>query len=272
MDRFFPTPAGKVVRALETKTGQHVRQFAGLYRPALLPRTTIENIGNLAMDTQVRVGTVETLSVTLPPFGARKLEIVEIAPRLFRSTDGYYIAFETDDRGKVTRMHMSGSIDDPVGFDRLWWFESGLLNTILAVAGVCVFASVIVVALFRFLANRLHRGGSTSQTQSRLCQIAWPIATCASLLIVLSPIVVLFVYFFADPDSRPFMVRPALFTGLVVLQLGAALGLTLPIFAIEAWRHNAWSLAHRVYFSLIAVTSLVMIPFMICWNLIGLNV
>ena len=45
--------------------------------------------------------------------------------------------------------------------------------------------------------------------------------------------------------------------------------LALPFFSVAAWRGGYGSVVGRVYFSLVALTALLFVPFLWYWNLLG---
>ncbi len=94
-------------------------------------------------------------------------------------------------------------------------------------------------------------------------------AFLASVFVILSPVLALVWYHIGDPELRPYKVASALYVSLSVLQLAALLGLTLPIFAFQSWKHGHWSVMRRIYFSIVAFAGLLMIPFFFYWNLLG---
>jgi hypothetical protein len=53
---------------------------------------------------------------------------------------------------------------------------------------------------------------------------------------------------------------PILTTGLTIL---------LPIFTVQVWRKNYWSLTGRLHYSLVTLAAIAFIPFLIYWNLLG---
>ncbi len=85
----------------------------------------------------------------------------------------------------------------------------------------------------------------------------------------LSPVLALIWYFVGDSELRPYKIESALYVSLSVLQLAALLGLTLPIIAFKSWKQDYWSMARRIYFSVVAFAGLLMIPFFYYWNLLG---
>jgi CubicO group peptidase (beta-lactamase class C family) len=268
LDRYYPASQRFALTAPPSAYAQRTARVTGLYRPNLLPRTTIETLGNLAADTRVTSNGDGTLTVSLPPFGAKSFRIVEVEPMVFRSEDGFYFAFEGNDRGNITRLNMSGSIVDPVSFERLKWYESGTLHAVLAATGFLIFLSFCFITLIGLII-RLFRKAKRGDTSIRAARRAWRMAFLVSALVILSPALALIWYFIGDPELRPYKVATALYLSLSVLQLAALLSLTLPFFAFKAWKHRYWSLLRRILFSVVALAGLLMIPFFYYWNLLG---
>jgi CubicO group peptidase (beta-lactamase class C family) len=267
LDHYFPATQPDSLPAPPPDATQRAQRFTGLYRPNLFPRTTIETLANLVADTRVTSNGDRTLTVSLP-LGQKTFRIVEVEPLLFRSEDGFFFAFGEDERGNINRMHMSGSIVDPVGFDRLKWYESGTLHAIMAALGFFVFVSFCFITLISFILH-LFRKPTRGDIIPRAAHQAWRMAFVLSSLVILSPVLALTWYFVGDPELRPYKIESALYVSLSVLQLAALLGLTLPIFAFKAWKQDYWSTMRRIYFSIVALAGLLMIPFFYYWNVLG---
>lgn len=269
LDRYYPAAQPLSLPAPPSDFTHRAARFTGLYRPNLLPRTTIETLGNLAADTRVTSNGDGTLTVSLPPLGAKSFRIVEVEPMLFRSEDNFYFAFGEDERGNITRLQMSGSVVDPIGFERLKWYESGTLHAVLAATGFFVFLSFCLITLVGFILHFFRKAKQGEPSMSREPRLAWRMAFLVSALVILSPVLALVWYHIGDPELRPYKVASALYVSLSVLQLAALLGLTLPIFAFNAWKQGYWSMMRRIYFSVVALGGLLMIPFFYYWNLLG---
>lgn len=269
LERYYPATQPSTLHAPPPDFAQRAERFTGLYRPNLLPHTTIETLGNMGADTRVTLNGDGTLTVALPPLGAESFRVVKVEPFLFRSEDGFYFAFGEDEHGKFTRLDMSGSIVDPVSFNRLRWYESGTLHAILAVLGFFVFLSFCLIAFLRFILRLFHKAPRNESSTSRIPRLAWPTAALVSALVTLSPVLAIVWYFIGDPELRPYKIETTLYLSLSVLQLAALLGLALPYFALKVWKSGEWSAALRVYYIIVALAGVLMIPFLYYWNLLG---
>jgi presenilin-like A22 family membrane protease len=93
-------------------------------------------------------------------------------------------------------------------------------------------------------------------------------ATLVSLLVVFAPLPVLTWMLFGD-HSRPSQFRAAFHISSGSLLLAAVLGFTLSIFACVAWKRGDWTIVRRIYYSVVALAALLMVPFLYHWNLLG---
>jgi CubicO group peptidase (beta-lactamase class C family) len=269
LDRYYPATQPSTLPAPLPDFAQRAERFTGLYRPNLLPRTTIETLGNMGADTRVTSNGDGTLTVALPPFGAKSFRVVEVESLMFSSEDGFYFAFGEEEHGNITRLDMSGSIVDPVSFNRLRWYESSTLHAIFAALGFFVFLSFWVIAFIQFILSLFRKAPRNESSASRTAHLAWRTAALVSAVVTLSPVLAVVWYFIGDPELRPYKIESALYLSLSVLQLAALLGLALPYFSFKVWKRGDWSAALRVYYSIVALAGVLMIPFMYYWNLLG---
>jgi hypothetical protein len=238
-----------------------------LYRPNFIAMTSIEKLVGMIADTHVVSNSDGTLTLRLPPFGSTSLRMVEVEPLFFRAEGGFYVTFTEDVKGNITRMATSGSTKDPAAYDKLPWYEGGLLHAGLGVAGFLVFLSLPLVSMIGFIRRRGTKAGSDQLSATTESRLAWRMATFVSLLVVLTPIPVLTWALLGD-HSRPSQFKTAFQFSSGFLLLAALLGLTLSIFAGIAWRHGDWSLRRRIYYSVLALTAFLMVPFLHHWNLL----
>ena len=193
--------------------------------------------------------------------------MVEVEPLLFRAEEGFYVTFSEDGKGNIIRMFMSGSSKDPTAFDRLRWYESGMLHAGLGMAGVLVFVSLPLVSATRFIRRRWRRAQAERQRVSGKSRLAWRMAMLVSTLVVLAPMPVL-AWMLVGDHSRPSQFKAAFHVSSSCLLLASLLGLTLPIFSYALWIRGDWSRVGRTYYSIVALAALLMIPFLYHWNLL----
>ena len=65
---------------------------------------------------------------------------------------------------------------------------------------------------------------------------------------------------------------PAVLVGLLVISLVTTpLALGLPVYTTLSWRAGYWSWAGRLHYTLVTLAALLLIPFLLYWNLLGLH-
>ncbi len=95
-------------------------------------------------------------------------------------------------------------------------------------------------------------------------------AVLTSACALLAPVsVVAMVTLNRGDDTAAHNLRLALTVGVTWLLAAVLAALTLPIFAIRAWRELYWSLPRRLYFTGLAVGALVSIPLLYYHRLLG---
>jgi hypothetical protein len=108
----------------------------------------------------------------------------------------------------------------------------------------------------------------TERNYSKTARLAWVIATLVSLLVILSPVSGIMMIFLTR-EHQLYNIPPILYTALGFLLAASITGLSLPIFAVIAWKNHYWSLASRLLFSAVALAALLMMPMMNYWNVLG---
>jgi len=259
LDRYYPPSRPFTLPPPRPELARDADRFTGLYRPAFIASTTIEKVVAFIADTRVHLNRDDTLTVDLPPLAHAKLRAVQIEPLLFRAEGGFYIAFRKNRDGIIDRMFTSGSIKDPTAYDRLRWYESGLLHAAMALIGFLLFLSFLFVTVVQFIRRDRHGGEP---------RLAWRIAALVSGAVVLAPLPVLLWMVFGD-HSRPSQFERAANLTSVSLMFASVVGVVLPVFAVITWRNAAWSGARRVYFTAVSLAACCLIPYLHHWNLLG---
>ena len=267
MDHYYPAPRTYKLPRPPSDFAQRANRFTGLYRPNFVAMTSIEKVVGMIADTHVVSNGNGTLTLRLPPFGSTSLRMVEVEPLFFRAEGGFYVTFAEDGGGNITRMATSGSTKDPAAYDKLHWYEGGLLHAGLGAAGFLVFLSLPLVSMIGSMRRRGPEAGSDRLSPTSESRLAWRMANFVSLLVVMAPIPVLTWVLLGD-HSRPSQFKTAFHISSGFLLLAALLGLTLSIFAAIAWRRGDWSVPRRIYYSVVALTAFLMVPFLYHWNLL----
>ncbi len=264
LDHYYPAKEKFVLPPPPADFQQRAQRFTGLSRPTSFSRTTIAKLPALMADFRITDNGNGTLTAH-PPWGPMKM--VEVAPLLFRIEDGAYMAFREDPNDNLSHFVVAGGIGDPSTAERIPWYESGALHLRLAIFGFVTFILRWVIWPIRNFIQRLRQ--KTSALESKMPRLGWQISGWVSGLIILCPLLMLG---WALTKPWPvFGVPPILIIVLSVILLATGLGLVLPVFAVLAWKNKYWSITRRIHFSVIAITALLMLPWLYYWNLLGFH-
>ncbi len=266
--------SGKAETAFPQRSAEwarRARRFEGSYQNTRYSRRTIEKIAIL--DSQIEVMATPDGLLALRPRNGAESRWAEIEPLLFRRPDSEdLLAFEEDSRGRVTHMFMSlpGSAL-PSAFEKLAWHDTLRVQlAFLSVTGAIFLSSFTLWPLAALLrkAYRWVRGApSPAASRGRLPAL---LAAATGMLAIL---------FFAGLDQmlgnsryRMGMVYgmpPEMAALLWIPLMLAVFALVLSFFAVLAWRRGYWGPWTRIYYTLIVLASLLLIPFFWNWNLLG---
>ncbi len=268
MDHYYPTPTKFTLPQPPTGFQQRADRFVGIYRPNQYARSTLEKITVLPQQIQITNPGNGTLQLQLG-MGGSNIKLVEVQPLLFRAEDGTYVAFYQDATDQITRLAFATvSISDPGGAERIAWYENGLLQLALVAGGLLIFLSRCIGIILGKPRRYLQRRSQKKEVSPvpRLAGISWWLADVVSILVVISPILLLV---WLLTNTRVFGIPPVVSLVLSLLLIASILGVVLVVCAFIAWWRRYWSLATRLYFSLLALTAFGMIPFLNYWNLLG---
>jgi CubicO group peptidase (beta-lactamase class C family) len=266
--RYFPQPlqprppsAGATARA---------EPVSGVYRPHLLPTTTIERAAGLFSDTHVTVRSDGLLEVKIP--GGPLLVLSEVDTDLYHSVqgdeEGLRIAFGRDPSGRVRQMSLSGNTQDPITFRRLAWHQRGLLHAGLLGIIFLLFVGCTIAVSAAAAARRVRpRPRPIGPPGPRYL---WAAPAVAGFLLAASPVsVALLLLMNTAEDSAAGALRFALAVGCTFLLAGVVVGLALVPLSWRVWRGGYWSRPRRVYFFTLAVGVTVAAPLLLHYHLLG---
>lgn len=269
IDRYFPpaTPV-KPPAAIATRT-EDVARFAGVYRSSRYNRTSLEKL--FAVTVQGRVIANPDGTIMLPTDSQlyRPSHWVEIEPQLFRLVEGNafsneYLYFEQDGQGNVTNMFVG--LND---YQKLDWYEQGFFQIMLA-GGI---ALIFTLGPLVWAATNLKKGSQADKFKTKIPDtphLLWRISLVYSILslVFLSGLGITIVAYRDDfMYGVPVVLLPLLCLPLIttlltpVLVAGTAL----------AWKNRYWTAWGRLYYTLLTLTALVFVVFLLYWNLLGFH-
>lgn len=253
-DHYYPAPAAEPLQP-PADFATRADRFVGAYKWTMSSYTTLEKFFAL---------TGPTINVTNPGDGSLLLEspfgdwrIVEEKPLYFRFVDSsYHVAFREDDRGRM--VYLFTDLTPMMSFEKVSWYETLGFNMPLLMTSLLLFLSVLPVALIRFLRNRRRVAGQKS----------WRVAS--QLIVWISVLNLLFIAGNMIWGQQivfgiPFAYKVTLGLGVLstLLTIGALVYTTL------AWKDSYWSIAYRVYYTLVTIAAAAFVWFLNQWNLLG---
>lgn len=273
LDRYYPVAQEPEVPQPPADFQQRDHLFTGTYRDIEYPEHTLTKVTSLFGHVSVRKGDNGTLTVNFPegfftviPPQETLTKLVEVEPLLFyRLNDDDYVAFEADERGRITYMYHPLDLG-PAGFEKLPGYETTYFQVPLIAFFLVLFLSACCLWPGNYLIRRFQK---KQVHKNHLARQAWLVAGLVSTLNLLFPIALGLAFWQIGPLEFIYGL-PTVVSALLYLPL-IAIGITvsLPIFTVLAWKNKDWSVRERVHYSLVTLAALGFIPFLYYWNLLG---
>ena len=258
-DHFYPAPAVEPIQP-PADFAERAARFEGSYRLTRSSYTTLEKISTLMGGAVEISDSGDGALLFTSPWG--EWRFVEVEPLYFREADGQFtIVFREDDQGRIN--HMFANFTPMFAFEKLNWYETPAFNMAVALGCILMFLSMILVASIRFIRNR--RLSSDSKPAPRGARMA------QGIILGISVLNLLFVVGTAL-WGNPFPVFGISMIYKIVLGLGvlnAALTLGALVYTALTWKDGYWSVAFRIYYTLVTVAAIAFVWFLNYWNLLG---
>lgn len=266
--RYFPPEPQR--ESSEAGGAARATDVTGVYRPHILPTTTIERAAGLFSDTHVRAHPDGELEVRIP--GGPTLLLAPIGPELYRVSagpwEGLTVAFVRNQHGRVRRMSMSGNTQEPFVFERLIWYQRGVLH-----AGLLA----LILLLFVGCSATEFAGGVVRLIRRRTCsfgapsaRLTWAAATVPGLFFVASPLsIAVLVLACGGQDGAADALRMGLIVGCTFLLAGVLAALALIPLSVRVCRLRYWSRPRRLVFYALASGAVVAAPLLLHYHLLG---
>jgi CubicO group peptidase (beta-lactamase class C family) len=255
VNRYFPGPELSTPKTPAPKAP--AGKFAGSYRSIRMSYTSLTKIAALLQNvsvTELRDGRLLTSGL-----GGAPKRWVGVSPLVFRAADGdERIAFLEDAGGRVTHL----VVDFPaIAFERLGTLETpGFQSALMG-------GSLLVL----FLATLAWPAGAWRRRHTRIPgdpprwgRLALWLAGAA--LLIFSALLAAAV---SDPMEIAFGVPPLLRAALALPILAAGLTLLSLVFLVRTWVRRYWSLAGRIFYTLVAAFAVAFLAALSYWNLLG---
>jgi CubicO group peptidase (beta-lactamase class C family) len=260
MDHYFPIikPAPQVPMDLK----DDALQYEGTYMPARHEYTTLGKLVGLLQSITIKKSEPHKIKVSLGFPAQMTANYVEIKPGIFRSQDVpplIYgdIVFSKDSTGKIKYQFQENN--PTTAYIKLPWYAAPGFTMLILAVSMIVFISVIIWIPIRGLINLRFKYKETLYEYR---------ATIISRLT--SALSVVFIFLFSLIFSKQETVFGLPDWSKIIFSLPyviAMLAIYMVILAILAWKKGYWHRGGRIYYTLITITTLSFVCWMIYWNL-----
>jgi CubicO group peptidase (beta-lactamase class C family) len=230
----------------ESDSSAHELAVDGIYRPEILSKNTVERAGDLFLDTPVK--TTEPGSVTMrAPGGLGAIAAHSIGDGVFEVQSGpqagLRLGFVSAD-GHVERIAMGGTLQDPIVFTRLKWWQRGIVHAaFLAVTSLAI-GIAAAVQIVRRIIRRRRKTTTNDNPGWMLIAAAGTVLGGAALTFAITLV--------TTPEiGAAAHMRSGIRTVLVLLSIAAVLCAALPVVTfLAARRRHESPLRHPTLFVL----------------------
>jgi hypothetical protein len=186
-------------------------------------------------------------------------------PLVFSQIDGSdMLVFQEDSSGYIAGFVVSSRVTEE--FFKLDWFETSTFSLLWLLVCLLFFLVNVLFWPIRYLVNRFRHGPVAGDSVSVYARLAIWVAWGVSALGLLFAIAFLItsvgphIAHGIPPATKPLLLIPIIMSVLIVAMI---------TFTVVVWARHDWSLAGRVYYSLVTVASVAFIWFLNSWNLLG---
>lgn len=256
VDHFYPAPPVTDVPP-PSDTAQQIAALSGSYVSSRVARHSAQKLATWQAESlTVQPGPEQTLQV-----GMRTYRPVE--PGIFRQVDGpRTLVYRTDAQGNVTQLFWG-----QFAYFKIPAYQSTLFQLLVTAGALLLMLTGVVVWPIGWLVQRRRRDGRDPKQPRWSAAARW-----SAVLFALFNTVLLGWFLFALLAYAENFVYPvALSARLTQLWwINVPLLLLLLLFTGLAWRQRVWSLAGRLYYTLVTLAGLFVLYFLWNWNLLAL--
>jgi CubicO group peptidase (beta-lactamase class C family) len=273
-DHYYPAQGqGTVPQAVEM-SAESLERYAGSYRWVKYPRSTLgKAIALVPGPYPIVIQANEDTSLSLSFFGAdAEWHYVPVGQDVFKKVEGGpqllgglqvdpgdTLAFRENQAGEVRYGFVSLQ---NTAFERLAWYESAEAQLGTMVSLLLLFASAVVLWPLGAVIRRLRQ-------RNRELHPAWRRAVWVGWVVVALNLVFLLVVLLSFGEELVFGVPPLIRVILVIPIVTGILSVVTLVLAAIAWARGQGSFVGRLYYSLIALASVLFVLFAGYWNMLG---
>jgi hypothetical protein len=266
IDTFLPSPQTTLTSMPLEPSGADNANFVGSYRSAIFIRTDFFKLGALLYEYQITAEPDGTLLLHYP-LSKAPTHWVEIEPLLFQritpteDMESNLAAFQVDKAGSVKYLFVGTGTT----LMKLDWFETTAVQKIFTLGLLLTFFSGCLVPLISSILRRFLR---KSEVSSRaVCWSHW-VSGIYSALVCLLLIGLAAALMTVDPNAFNFGIPASIKILLSIPWIVLLMTPVLLLFMRMIWKRSETSLARRIHYSIVTFAALLLIPFLLYWNLL----
>jgi CubicO group peptidase (beta-lactamase class C family) len=273
-DHYYPAQGeGPVPQAVDMSS-ESLERFAGSYRWVKYPRSTLGKLIALVPGPYpIVIQANQDTSLSLSFFGAdAEWRYVPVGQNVFKKVEGGpqvlgglqidpgdTLAFRENQAGEVTYGFVSLQ---NTAFEKLAWYESAEAQMGTMGSLLLLFVSAVVLWPLGALIDRLRkRTRAPNPARRRALWVGWVVSGLN--------LVFLLVILLSFGEELVYGVPLSICIILVIPIVTSILSVVFLALAVIAWMRGYWSLVGRLYYSLIALASVLFVLFAGYWNMLG---
>jgi hypothetical protein len=233
------------------------------------PRSTFAKLTGVSRQIKVIESPDGSLLVTTPNLFFRgkspNTKLVSTSePRLFRrQNDNAYVFFVEDEGGKIT--HVSNALYPKIGtFERVNWYQT--IGVHLAILAGCIICFILAIAVW--VIRPLFRALTGNLNPSKLDSARVVAVIVASLNLIFLIGLPLYIWFWGG-WRLVYGVPPIIVAFFCLPILTTVLSIGMFIFGMVVWHKSYWSIPERLFYDLVTIAAVGLIPVLAYWNLLG---
>jgi len=266
VDHYYPAPQTPTGPLLDTDSAAPTERFTGSYLGTRNNETRWEKW--LALVNQLSVKSTPDGSLQTVGAGSGvpvSLWAATEDPLVFSQVDGSdTLVFQEDGDGNIAGFVLASFPLEE--YFKLDWFETSTFSLLWLLVCLLFFLVNVLFWPIRYLVNRFRHGpvaGDSASVYARLAiWVAWGVSALGLFFVIAFLITSVgpHIAHGIPPATKPLLLIPIIMSVLIVAMI---------TFAVVVWARHDWSLAGRVYYSLVTVASVAFIWFLNSWNLLG---
>jgi hypothetical protein len=262
LNRYFPAARVSLPGTLPGFS-QRAEQISGSYLVTRRNQTSFQKLFNLL--TPINVSTAGDGHLVITGADVQTLNVVEVAPWVFRQVDGAEtVIFHVGSDGTTM---LVGNLPF-FAFTKAAWYDTPTFHFLLLIVCLLLFLSAILLWPLGFLRRiRLKREGKllSGNRRSLLIHVLAGIVSGLNILFVAGLVFLIA----TNPETLEFSVPPMLIALFQMARISSVLTVGVFLSLVLVWWRRFWSPGQRIQYTLVALAALAFVGELVYWNLLG---